>query len=142
MNGRISAGRVFRFLVPCLVFMMVPVLAPAQVPGLFDIPLALPEGKPQPPAATIVLAIGKDGYFSACGQTIRNLDALPSMLENGNQTRIMLRADRSLDYKRVLSALDGLRELGFLKVGLVAADADQKTALSPEVRKIKACREG
>ncbi|MEB2846203.1 ExbD/TolR family protein [Endobacterium cereale] len=122
--------------------MMVPVMAQAQMPVLFDIPIALPEVKPQPPAATVLLGIGKDGHFSACGQTMRNLNALPSMLEKGNETRIMLSADRSLDYKMVLSALEGLRELGFLKVGLVAADADQEAVFSPEVRQIKACRNG
>lgn len=142
MKYSFSVRKVFGFLVPCLGLVMVPVVAQAQVPDLFDIPLAVPEVKAPTPSATIVLGIEKDGYFAACGQTMRSLDALPSMLAAGNETRIMLRADRSLDYNRVMSALDGLRNLGFLKVGLVTADADPETVLAPEVRQIKACREG
>lgn len=142
MKYSFSVRKVFGFLIPCLGLVIAPVVAQAQVSGLFEIPLALPEAKPPTPSATIVLGIEKDGYFSACGQTMRSLDALPSMLEAGNETRIMLRADRSLDYKMVMSALDGLRKLGFLKVGLVAADTDPEAALPPAVKQIKACREG
>lgn len=141
-----SAGmRAFSALISCLSMVVLPVMTPvafgAQPWDLSDLEKTLAEKKPAPLSATVVLDAAKDGHFSACGQTIRSLDVLPSMLEKGTETKILFRADRSLDYKAVMSVMERLRDLGFLNIGLAMADADPETALPPSVKQIKACRD-
>lgn len=109
--------------------------------SLFDMPIELPTGKPRSPSATIILALGNDGQFWTCGRALETLDGLEALLEKGRDTTIFLHADRSIDFSLVVSAMDDLRRLGFVRVGLVADDAAIATKISPADRQIKACRE-
>ena len=109
-------------LVLLIIFMVAAPLATVDVP--VDLPGST--AKPQPkPEAPLYVSLTADGGVRV-GDVAAGLDAIGAALDAASkgdrETRIYLRADRSVDYGRLMTAMDALRDAGYLKVALVALE--------------------
>ncbi|WP_412058942.1 biopolymer transporter ExbD [Bartonella sp. DGB2] len=101
-------------LVLLIIFMIAAPLATS------DIPLALPKasrGEPSTPAP-IYLTMQKDQSLYLEGQLIE-ATVLPAALAGNQAQKILIRADKEVDYGSVMALLNQLSAAGFHQVGLV-----------------------
>ncbi|MFV0297701.1 MAG: TonB system transport protein ExbD [Hyphomicrobiaceae bacterium] len=115
-------------LVLLIIFMVAAPLSTVDVAVDLPVTTAKPQPRPQKPVfvtlkADLSLAVDEDNANR--GNLITMLD---QATKGDRQKRLFLRADKTVDYGEVLELLDGLREAGYLKVGLVALDAGQRPA--------------
>ncbi len=108
-------------LVLLIIFMVAAPLATVDVP--VDLPAST--AKPQPkPDAPLTVSVQADGVL--VGDAPTALDALGAALDAASrgdrETRVFLRADRSVEYGRLMTVMDALRDAGYLKVALVALE--------------------
>jgi biopolymer transport protein ExbD len=111
-------------LVLLIIFMVAAPLATVDVP--VELPSAATQSPPRPDKP-VFLTVKTDGAL-VLGDAPVAQDALAARLDQetgGNRDqRLFLRADKSVPYGVLMQVMDALRHAGYLKIGLVAAQAD------------------
>jgi len=110
-------------LVLLIVFMVAAPLSTVDIAVQLPAATAKPQPRPEKPVyvtirANLQVAVGED--------TVARSFFLSTIarVTNGNRdTRLFLRADKSVPYGELIGVLDQLRMAGYLKVGLVALEA-------------------
>ena len=113
-------------LVLLIIFMVAAPLSTVDVP--VDLPAST--AKPQPrPDKPVLLSVGAD-LSLALGDTPVTREALAGALDamtrNDRDSRIFLRADRSVDYGELMEVMNRLRAAGYLKVALVGLESGER----------------
>ncbi len=128
-------------LVLLIVFMVAAPLSTVDIPVELPVSSAKPQPRPDKPVFVTIkadnsLAVGED-VVSGSG-LIGALDAATSA---NRETRLFLRADKSVQYGELMRVMDLLRVGGYLKVGLVGLEGgatapppDQSLAPAKEPR--------
>jgi biopolymer transport protein ExbD len=117
-------------LVLLIIFMVAAPLSTVDIP--VELPVAVADA-PQRPSEPVFLTI-KEDLSLALGETEVSADAL--VMELGiatllnRDTRIYIRADKSVPYGELVKVMNIMRSDGYLKVGLVGLD---QAAVGPEV---------
>ena len=119
-------------LVLLIIFMIAAPLSTVDLPVDLPTSTAIPQKKPDKPTyvtikADLGVAIGESPVRRV--DLVRTLDGMAE----GQNRRILLRADRSVPYGEMMSVLEILRAGGYVKIALVAlegapGDAGQATA--------------
>jgi TonB system transport protein ExbD (group 1) len=116
-------------LVLLIIFMIAAPLATVTVPVDLPVSTAVAQPDPQEP---IILSLQNDLSLSI-GERAIDRSALAAELERASkgdrQARILLRADKGVDYGDIMALMDDLRKASYLKVGLVTED---KTGHAPQ----------
>ncbi|HVI51868.1 MAG TPA: TonB system transport protein ExbD [Candidatus Sulfotelmatobacter sp.] len=112
-------------LVLLIIFMVAAPLATVDVKVDLPASTAEPAPKPDKPLYLTVkadksLAVGNDAVASD-GLAA----ALDAAAKGDKETRIFLRADKSVDYASLMAVMDQLRAAGYLKVALVGLDGQK-----------------
>jgi len=109
-------------LVLLIIFMVAAPLATVDVP--VDLPTSNAPPQPRPPKPLFV-TVRTDLTVSVGDNTVA-LDKLGSALDaasnNDKSQRVFVRADRKVEYGRLMSVMNQLRDAGYLKVGLVGIE--------------------
>jgi biopolymer transport protein ExbD len=109
-------------LVLLIIFMVAAPLATVDVP--IDLPVAAAPRQPRPDKP-IYLTVKAD-LSLALGEQPLEADKLAAALDaatkGDKQTRIFLRADRTVPYGELMETMNGLRDAGYLKVALVGLE--------------------
>ena len=122
-------------LVLLVIFMVTAPLLTAGVP--LDLPDSRAQALPQD-AEPVTLSIEKTGVVSLGDRVVTDAD-LPAALaalpkDAGAPPQVTLRADRALDYGRVMAVMGELNRAGFHRIALVTnAKAPAATAETPTV---------
>jgi biopolymer transport protein ExbD len=107
-------------LVLLIIFMVAAPLATVDI--AVNLPTSAVEQQPRPPMP-IYLTV-KEDLTLALGDAVVSRDDLAGALDaaaNGDRdTRIFVRADKSVPYGEVMAAMNLLRGAGYLKIALVA----------------------
>ncbi|CAA0119607.1 TonB system transport protein ExbD [Zhongshania aliphaticivorans] len=110
-------------LVLLIIFMVAAPLATVDVKVDLPASTAVPQPKPDEP---LYLSIKAD-HSLALGNDLVEKDglikALNSLTESNVETRIFLRADKTVDYDTLMQTMNELRDGGYLKIALVALEA-------------------
>jgi biopolymer transport protein ExbD len=109
-------------LVLLIVFMVAAPLATADVP--IDLPGTTAERQPRPDAP-LYLTLKADLSFVLKDTPVRRQElgvALDTATRGKKDERIFLRADRTVPYGELMSAMNALRAAGYLKVALVGLE--------------------
>lgn len=110
-------------LVLLIIFMVAAPLATVEVK--VDLPSSTAEPAVKPPKPLYLTV--KENKTLAVGETITDADELAAALDatsgGDKETRIFLRADRSVDYGSLMAVMDSLRAAGYLKVALVGLES-------------------
>jgi biopolymer transport protein ExbD len=109
-------------LVLLIIFMVAAPLATVDVH--VDLPASTAQPVPRPDKP-LYLTLKSDRSLSIGDVSIAREDLQKSidMSTNGDkQTRIFLRADKSVDYERLMAVMNLLREAGYLKIALVGLE--------------------
>jgi biopolymer transport protein ExbD len=110
-------------LVLLIVFMVAAPLSTVDIAVQLPAATAKPQPRPEKPIyvtikANLEIAIGEDTVGKAM------FLSTVARATNGNRdTRLFLRADKTVPYGELIAVLDQLRAAGYLKVGLVALEA-------------------
>lgn len=106
-------------LVLLIIFMVAAPLATVDV--AVDLPASTAESRPRPDEPVFLTV--KSDLSLAVGNDTATIGSLPELLarvtRNNKDTRIFLRADKTVPYGRIMEAMNALRAGGFLKVALV-----------------------
>lgn len=110
-------------LVLLIIFMVAAPLSTVDVAVNLPVATAKPQERPEKPVfvtikADLTLAVGQDAVSRD-----RLIPTIDSATSRNYDTRLFLRADKTVDYGDLLAILDQLRASGYLKVGLVALEA-------------------
>ncbi len=109
-------------LVLLIIFMVAAPLATADV--AVDLPASTAESRPRPDEPVFLTV--KSDLSLALGNDTVTIESLPEALArvtgNNKDTRIFLRADKTVPYGRIMEAMNALRAGGFLKVALVGLE--------------------
>lgn len=109
-------------LVLLIIFMVAAPLATVDVK--VDLPAATSKPEPRPDKPVFV-TLKSDLTLSLGDETVAApaLGATIDRLTQGNKdTRIFLRADKSVDYGKFMDVMNLLRDAGYLKIGLVGLE--------------------
>jgi biopolymer transport protein ExbD len=109
-------------LVLLIIFMVAAPLSTVDLPVDLPSSTATPQKKPDKPTyitiqADLAVAIGETPVKRV--DLVRTLEALS---DTGKDTRLFLRADRTVSYGELMSVLEILRQGGYLRVALVALE--------------------
>lgn len=115
-------------LVLLIIFMVAAPLATVDVP--IDLPVSSAKEQPRPETpvfltirADLSLALGETAINSA------NLSAKLDQATEGNKdSRLFLRADKTVDYGDLMTVMNDLRAAGYLKVALVGVEQGEEAA--------------
>ncbi|MCB2080957.1 MAG: biopolymer transporter ExbD, partial [Novosphingobium sp.] len=110
-------------LVLLIIFMVAAPLATVDVKVDLPVSNAKPAQRPDKP---VYLSIRADGQVSVNEQVVgpATLGAAVSKATGGDrEQRVFLRADRTVTYDTIMSAMNALRSAGYLHVALVGAEA-------------------
>jgi biopolymer transport protein ExbD len=109
-------------LVLLIIFMVAAPLATVDVPGDLPSSSAPPQNRPDAP---LFVTVKSDGALLV-GESAATKADLASVLDlqtgGDKDTRVFLRADRSVDYGTLMGVMDALRESAYLKVALVGLE--------------------
>jgi biopolymer transport protein ExbD len=114
-------------LVLLMIFMIAVPLSTVNVP--LDLPVSKAAARP-PPEAPVVLSVAADLTLSVGDHAIGRASlgaALDTATKGDHGTRIFLRADKGLKYGDLMDVMDRLRQVGYLRVALVAREATEPT---------------
>ncbi|MBI3507750.1 MAG: TonB system transport protein ExbD [Proteobacteria bacterium] len=110
-------------LVLLIVFMVAAPLA--TVDTAVDLPASTARVQPRP-AKPLFLTVKADGTL-VLGDAVVARETLAAALAAATggdaDRRVFLRADKSVEYDRLMQAMNGLRAAGYLKIALVGLDA-------------------
>ncbi len=115
-------------LVLLIVFMVAAPLSTVDIAVQLPAASAKPQPRPEKPIyvtikANLEIAVGEDTVGKPMFLTT------VARVTNGNRdTRLFLRADKTVPYGELIAVLDQLRAAGYLKVGLVALEAVRPAA--------------
>ena len=109
-------------LVLLIIFMVAAPLATVDVKVDLPASTAEPQPKPDEPLYLTIkadhgLALGNDNIASDA-----LAEALRARTEGDKETRIFLRADKTVDYDTLMHTMNQLRDAGYLKIALVALE--------------------
>ena len=110
-------------LVLLIIFMVVSPLATVDLK--IDLPAATAQARPMPRSGAVRVAesrpqpVSGRGAGGARAARSRGWTALP---EGDRQRTVFFQADKQAAYEDVLAVMDGLRQAGYLKVGLVGRE--------------------
>lgn len=109
-------------LVLLIIFMVAAPLATVDVKVDLPSSTAEPQPKPDKPLyltvkADLSLAVGNEAVDKAA-----LAEALDKATQSDKETRVFLRADKSVDYGSLMEVMDSLRTAGYLKVALVGLE--------------------
>ena len=109
-------------LVLLIIFMVAAPLATVDVKVDLPASTAEPQPKPDEPLYLTIkadhgLALGNDDIASDA-----LAEALRARTEGDKETRIFLRADKTVDYDTLMHTMNQLRDAGYLKIALVALE--------------------
>ena len=109
-------------LVLLIIFMVAAPLATVDVP--VDLPAANARPQPRPDLPLFVSVKADAGLL--VGDTPTPLGSVSAALDaatgGDRTTRVFLRADKAVDYGRLMTVMNALRDAGYLKVALVALE--------------------
>ncbi len=109
-------------LVLLVIFMVAAPLATVDVPVDLPAAAAAPQPRPDKP---LFLTVKADHTLSV-GETPVTVGDLASALNQASggekDSRIFLRADRTIDYGELMAVMNALRDAGYLKVALVGLE--------------------
>ena len=113
-------------LVLLIIFMIAAPLATVDI--AVDLPSA--RAAPQPrPSKPLYLTVKTDLSLAVGNETIQR-DQLGAALQRATSgdkdTRVFLRADRTVDYGDLMNVMNAMRTAGYLKIALVGLEATQK----------------
>ncbi len=117
-------------LVLLIIFMVAAPLSTVDIAVQLPAASAKPQPRPEKPIyvtikSNLEVAVGEDVVARALFLT--NV----ARVTNGNRdTRLFLRADKTVPYGELITILDQLRAAGYLKVGLVALEAARPAAIN------------
>ena len=109
-------------LVLLIIFMVAAPLATVEMNVDLPSSQAAPQDRPDEP---VYLTVRADRSLMIGERSVSRASlaaALDAASEGDKETRIFLRADKSVDYETLMQTMDGLREAGYLKVALVALE--------------------
>ncbi len=109
-------------LVLLIIFMVAAPLATVDIKVDLPVSNAKPEAKPDEP---VYLTIEAAGRLTVNDQPVALATLGKELVRASNgdrEQRIFLRADKSVQYERIMAAMNVLRAAGFLKVALVGAE--------------------
>lgn len=109
-------------LVLLIIFMVAAPLATVDVP--VDLPSSTAVAQPRPDKP-LFLTIRADLTLALGDAAVRHEDlgpALDAATGGARDSRVFLRADRTVDYGDLMQVMNGLRAAGYLKVALVGLD--------------------
>jgi biopolymer transport protein ExbD len=110
-------------LVLLIIFMIAVPLSTVNMP--LDLPISNATAQP-PPEDPVVLSVANDLTLAVGDRAIGRAalgGALDAATKRNRGTRIFLRADKAVKYGDLMDVMDRLREIGYLKVALVAREA-------------------
>ncbi len=121
-------------LVLLIIFMVAAPLSTVDIPVELPVAAAPRQPRPEKPLfvtlkADLTLAVGEDGV--ARGELITRLDAAT---QAKRETRLFLRADKTVPYGELMRLMDQLRAAGYLKVGLVGLEGPAGVSASEVAR--------
>jgi biopolymer transport protein ExbD len=110
-------------LVLLIVFMVAAPLSTVDIAVQLPAATAKPQQRPEKPIyvtikSSLAIAVGEEEISKALFLT-----AIVRVTNGNRDTRLFLRADKSVPYGELIGVLDQLRAAGYLKVGLVALEA-------------------
>ncbi|MBN9267814.1 MAG: TonB system transport protein ExbD [Hyphomicrobium sp.] len=110
-------------LVLLIVFMVAAPLSTVDIAVQLPAATAKPQPRPEKPIyvtikSNLEIAVGEDTVAKPLFLT-----AITRVTEGNRDTRLFLRADKTVPYGELIGVLDQLRAAGYLKVGLVALEA-------------------
>lgn len=109
-------------LVLLIIFMVAAPLATVDVKVDLPSSAAQPSPKPDKP---LFVTLKADHSLSVGNDAVARDDlgaALDGVTQGDKETRVFLRADKSVDYGSLMELMDGLRAAGYLKVALVGVE--------------------
>jgi biopolymer transport protein ExbD len=118
-------------LVLLIIFMVAAPLSTVDIPVDLPVSQAQPQKRPDKPLfvtlkADLSLAVGEEAVTrSALGS------ALERATGGQRDTRLYLRADKTVPYGALMEVMDALRAAGYLKVGLVGLEGPPRASGSP-----------
>ena len=117
-------------LVLLIIFMVAAPLSTVDIAVQLPAASVKPQPRPEKPTyvtikSNLEVAVGEDTVARPL------FLATVARVTNGNRdTRLFLRADKTVPYGELITVLDQLRAAGYLKVGLVALEATKPAALN------------
>jgi len=118
-------------LVLLIIFMVAAPLATVDVKVDLPASTAAPQPRPEKP---VFVTLGADLALTLGDETVPGAAlgaAIDKLTQNDKETRIFLRADKSVDYGKFMEVMNILRDAGYLKIGLVGLEspaADAQTS--------------
>jgi len=113
-------------LVLLIIFMIAAPLSTVDV--AVDLPTSNAEARP-PPDKPITLTLKADRSLRLENEVVSQ-DALQGALDRASnadrERRIFVRADKAASYDDLMSLMNALRVAGYLKIGLVGLEADER----------------
>ena len=110
-------------LVLLIIFMVAAPLATVDVPVDLPASTAAPRPRPDAPLFLTIRADRSLALGEAAVERERLAQALDAASGGDRESRIFLRADRTVDYGELMGVMNGLRAAGYLKVALVGLDS-------------------
>jgi TonB system transport protein ExbD (group 1) len=115
-------------LVLLIIFMVAAPLTTVSVP--VDLPVSTATPPPQP-AEPVYITLQSDMSLSVGDQKVPRADfaqAVDRAAKGDKTTRILLRADHTVDYGHLMAMMNLLRDAGYLKVALVGVEPGEGSA--------------
>lgn len=109
-------------LVLLIIFMVAAPLSTVDVKLNLPASTAKPEKRPDKP---LYLSIKEDKSLYLGNEAVDLADLgteLDSLTQSDKETVIFVRGDKAVEYGRLMEVVDGLREAGYLKIGLVGLE--------------------
>ena len=117
-------------LVLLIIFMVAAPLSTVDIAVQLPAASAKPQPRPEKPTyvtikSNLEIAVGEDVVARPLF-----MSAIARVTNGNRDTRLFLRADRTVPYGELITVLDQLRAAGYLKVGLVALEAARPAELN------------
>lgn len=109
-------------LVLLIIFMVAAPLATVDVKVDLPVSNAKPVKKPAEP---VYLTVAKDGELSVGNRPVPRDQvgaAIAAATNQDREQRIFIRADKTVDYEQIMTAMNALRAAGYTRVALVGAE--------------------
>jgi len=113
-------------LVLLIIFMIAAPLATVDIPVNLPAANAQPQPRPDNP---VYLTLKADLSFAIGDEPVERANLAPALAqasEGDKDTRVFLRADRTVSYGELMQVMNELRAAGFLKLALVGLDSDAR----------------